>query len=393
MKSAKKNKNKQTNPEWIPEDKKNSPEFTSTVQPGLKSKHDGMPAATQNTDNSNSPIRKRRQLSISDYISGIRTGDRTILSRAITLIESNADDHQREARELLTALMPDSGKSIRIGITGVPGAGKSTLIETFGLYLIEQGHRVAVLAIDPSSAITGGSILGDKTRMEKLANHRQSFIRPSPSGGALGGVARKTRETMLICEAAGFDIILVETVGVGQSEITVRSMVDFFLLVQIAGGGDELQGIKKGVMEISDAIVVNKADGDNIPKAEAAKQEYATALHYTAPHTRGWQAQAFTCSAVSGAGITELWQAIQKFVTITRTNAVFEERRRNQDRQWMRAMIEEHLLAVFYKDAAVQTQLPEIENAVIAGKMLPTTAAQKLIELWENHPPTGNEEK
>ena len=383
MDSGKNKKNKTAKPEWVSKENRHRAEFTTSVQPGLPSTHDGLPGSTVKSEKQTPPPKKRKKLGAEDFISGIRAGDRTVLSRAITLIESNSTAHQQTAREVLTALMPDSGRSVRIGITGVPGAGKSTLIEAFGLYLIEQGHRVAVLAIDPSSAITGGSILGDKTRMEKLASHRDSFIRPSPSGGALGGVARKTRESILLCEAAGFDVILVETVGVGQSEITVRSMVDFFLLIQIAGGGDELQGIKKGVMEISDAIVVNKADGENIQRAEAAKQEYATALHHTTPHTRGWQAQAFTCSAVSGQGIIELWMVIQKFIAITKKNKVFDERRRNQARQWMRAMIEEYLQSVFYKNSKIQQSLPHIENEVMAGKIPPTIAAEQLVSLFE----------
>ncbi len=385
MKSKKKKNPKPTKPEWIPAAKKRSTDFATLVQPGVVGRHDGIPGQMASAKTSVATIKKMPALKTEDFIAGIHAGDRTILARAITLIESNAEAHQKQAQSVLTALMPLSGNAIRIGITGVPGAGKSTFIEAFGLYLIGRGHRVAVLAVDPSSAITGGSILGDKTRMEKLAGHPDSFIRPCPSGGALGGVARKTRETMLVCEAAGFDIILVETVGVGQSEISVRSMVDFFLLIQIAGGGDELQGIKKGVMEISDAIIVNKADGENRTKAEAAKQEYATALHYTTPHTRGWQPHVFTCSAISGAGIPELWQVIEKFIRITKENKVFAERRRNQARQWMHAMIEEYLHSVFFKNTGIQQVLPQIENAVLSGKMPPTIAAQKLAEIFEEN--------
>ncbi|KAA3615560.1 MAG: methylmalonyl Co-A mutase-associated GTPase MeaB [Calditrichaeota bacterium] len=351
--------------------------------PGVAGCHDGLKSGEMHETTTNKSIKKRQPLKTEDYVSGILARDRTTLARAITIIESNSVKHQKQAQTLLTELMPHTGNSIRIGITGVPGAGKSTLIEAFGLYLIEQGHSVAVLAIDPSSSITGGSILGDKTRMEKLANKPAGFIRPSPTSGALGGVARKTRETMLICEAAGFDIILVETVGVGQSEITVRSMVDFFLLLQIAGGGDELQGIKKGVMEIADAVLVNKADGDNKPKAEAAKQDYAMALHYMPQHTIGWQTKAFTCSAVTGEGIAELWQVIEKFKTITRDNRTFAARRRSQSREWMRAMVEEYLQSIFYKNEAILHALPQIENAVMAGKMPATTAAQKLVDIYE----------
>ncbi len=326
---------------------------------------------------------KRKKLTTADYAEGIQSGDRTILGRAISLVESNAAAHQAEAQELLTRLLPQTGKSIRIGITGVPGAGKSTLIETLGLYLIEQGHRVAVLAVDPTSSLTGGSILGDKTRMAELSQRPESFIRPSPSGGALGGVARKTRESLLVCEAAGYDVILVETVGVGQNEIAVRAMVDFFLLLQITGAGDDLQGIKKGILEIADAIFINKADGENQARAEAAGKELAMALHYLAPTTKDWQQQVATCSALTGNGIKALWQTILDFKQIGRQNGCFEERRRQQARDWMHAIIDEHLRTAFIKKATKHGLLKEMEAAVMAGEIPATKAAERLMEMYE----------
>ncbi|MCK5076439.1 MAG: methylmalonyl Co-A mutase-associated GTPase MeaB, partial [Calditrichia bacterium] len=339
-------------PEWVP--KNAGKEFTTNVMKGVKTTHDGMHSGSINRAATSKGRIKRPRLTADDYVNGVLEDDRTILARTITLIESNASAHMEQAQEVLRELMPQTGKSIRVGITGVPGAGKSTFIEELGQYLIKQGHKVAVLAIDPSSSLTRGSILGDKTRMEKLSQNPNSFIRPSPSGGTLGGVARKTRETMLVCEAAGFDVILVETVGVGQNEITVRSMVDFFLLVQISGAGDELQGIKKGVIEIADAILVNKADGDNKPKAEAAKQQYSMALHYLSKATEGWDTRAFTCSALTGEGIPEIWKVVQKFHKLTTTSNVFANRRRLQAKEWMHSMVQEHLKEEFYNNPQVQ---------------------------------------
>ena len=327
--------------------------------------------------------KKRRQIDTAAYIDGILKGDRTLLGRAISLAESNAPAHQQQAQAVLQQLMPYTGNSVRIGITGVPGAGKSTLIETFGLYLIEQGYRVAVLAVDPSSSITKGSILGDKTRMENLARHPDSFIRPSPSGGTLGGVTRKTRETILVCEAAGYNIILVETIGVGQSEVAVRAMVDFFLLLQIAGGGDELQGIKKGVMELADAIVVNKADGDNEIQANAAKKDYSMALRYLPPATEGWKTRAYTCSALTGKGIPEIWDTIQKFQENTTASEVFSRRRQQQAKAWMYDLIKEKLQQLFFQNPQIKPLLHEIATDVLEGKIPATAAAQKLLKKFE----------
>lgn len=324
---------------------------------------------------------KRKKLEIKDYIKGVLENDRTILARTITLIESNSTEHNDTARIVLKELLPQTGNSIRIGITGFPGAGKSSFIETLGLYLIKLGHKVAVLAIDPSSTVTKGSILGDKTRMEKLSREKNSFIRPTPSGGTLGGVARKTRETMLVCEAAGYDVILVETVGVGQSETTVRSMVDFFLLIMIAGAGDELQGIKKGVIELADEILINKADGDNIPKALAAKSEFAMALHYLHPATKGWKTKASTCSAMTGEGIKEFWNDVNDFMENTKSGRVFYERRKQQNIEWMMKMIEENILNDFYENKKVRKQLESVKEKVLNGKMLPTEGSDILLKL------------
>lgn len=328
-------------------------------------------------------MQKRKALALRDYVRGIQKCDRTILGRAISLIESQVPEHQKIASNVLTAIMPHTGDSLRLGITGVPGAGKSTLIEALGLHLIEQGHRVAVLAVDPTSSLSGGSILGDKTRMGHLARNPGAFIRPSPSGGALGGVARKTRESLLICEAAGFDVIIVETVGVGQSEIAVRSMVDFFLLLQIPGAGDELQGMKRGVMEICDAVFINKADGENKVRAEAAQKEFNLALHYLSPATPGWRAKAYTCSALTGEGIPELWKVVLSFKETTTSNGVFKERRQQQAKAWMADIINEYLQNLFWQNAEIKPKLQQLEAEVLAGTLPPTSAAEQILKLFE----------
>jgi LAO/AO transport system kinase len=288
---------------------------------------------------------------------------------------------------MLTRLLPYCGKTIRVGITGVPGAGKSSLIETLGLRLCERGHRLAILAVDPSSSVSGGSILGDKTRMESLSRHPRAYIRPSPSGGVLGGVARKSRETLLLCEAAGFDVVFVETVGVGQSEITVRSMVDLFMLLQIAGAGDELQGIKKGVMERCDLIVVNKADGDNKLRAETARADYQRIVHYLQPATPGWTTRALACSAYTGDGVDALWQAVEDFRANTTASGVFAQRRQQQEIDWMHNLIVEQIKRAFYGNPEVKLNLPLIERQVIDGLISPTQAATRLLALEKDNKP------
>lgn len=326
--------------------------------------------------------KKRVGLTVDQHVSGVLSGDRSLLARTITLIESNASEHFEKARQVLKALLPRSGKSLRIGISGVPGSGKSTLIEALGCFLIERGFKVAVLTVDPTSAVTKGSILADKTRMEKLARQDNGFIRPSPSGNTLGGVARTSRETILVCEAAGYNIILVETVGVGQNEITVRSMVDFFLLVMIAGAGDELQGIKRGIIEIADALLINKADGENRSGALKAKNDYGMALKYLAPATAGWKTEAYICSALTGEGIEEIWALLTNFEKTTRQSGVFDERRKKQSLDWVFGMVEHFLRDHFFNHPAIQKKLPTIKKEILKGSILPTVAAEQLLNLF-----------
>lgn len=371
------NKQERNLPEWAP--KQAGSEYTTNVMKGIDGGHDGMPG--QNAIGARRRRSKRPALSLEDYIAGIRAQDRTVLARAITLIESNAPAHIELAQALLRELLPDTGNAMRVGITGVPGAGKSTAIEALGTWLCEQGRSLAVLAVDPSSQLTRGSVLGDKTRMEKLSRHPNAFIRPSPSGGTLGGVARKSRETMLLCEAFGFDTILVETVGVGQSEVTVRSMVDFFLLIMIAGAGDELQGIKKGVIELADAIFVNKADGDNLRRAKAARAEYERVLRFLQPATPGWRTRADVCSAITGDGIDRIWQTLTDFHQVTHASGAHNARRQKQNIEWMHAMIQDALRQRFLDHPDIKAALPDTEAAVAEGKEPVTAAVQKLLGL------------
>jgi len=327
---------------------------------------------------------KKIELTSDEYCEGILQGNRTILSRAVTLIESNKPDHQRIAQEIIGRCLPYSGKSLRIGITGVPGAGKSTFIESFGSYLTSTGKKLAVLAIDPSSERSKGSILGDKTRMEELSSDPNAYIRPSPASGSLGGVARKTRETILLCEAAGFDTLLIETVGVGQSETAVHSMVDFFLLLQIAGAGDELQGIKRGIMEMADTVVINKADGDNIHRANTTATQYRNALHLFPPPLSGWIPQVMTCSSLRKTGMSEIADCINDYFELVKGNGYFKERRTSQARFWMYETIDAHLKNNFYQNDLVRVNLDNLEQVVSEEKVSPFVAAQELLEKYFN---------
>ena len=311
---------------------------------------------------------------------GIEAGERAMLARAITLLESKRADHQKAARQLVQELLPATGRAVRVGITGVPGAGKSTTIDTLGTYLTKQGHKVAVLAVDPSSARTGGSILADKTRMARLAGDDNAFIRPSPAAGTLGGVAAKTREAMLACEAAGFDIILVETVGTGQSETVVSDMTDFFLALMVAGAGDELQGLKKGLVEIADMIAINKADGDNLARARAAAAEYRAALHILAPRSPNWSPPVLTYSALTGDGIAELWSQVLDHREKLTASGEIAARRREQQVKWMWAMFEEYLRTRLATDPKLKAKLPQLEAAVSAGRLSPALAADEIVE-------------
>jgi LAO/AO transport system kinase len=325
---------------------------------------------------------------VDDYVQAIREDDRAILSQAITLAESTRAEHQDKARQILNACLPYSGDSIRVAITGVPGVGKSTFIETLGARLVDNGRRLAILAIDPTSERTKGSILGDKTRMGELARRDDVFIRPSPTGGSLGGVARTTRETMLLCEAAGFDTVFVETVGVGQSEVKVHSMVDFFLLLALAGAGDELQGIKRGIVEMADAIAVNKADGDNRAAAERAQSELQRALQLFPPDTSGRTPPVLTCSALTGEGIDAVWQTIDDFCSQAQSDGSFARRRQRQAIYWMHQTIEHRLRSDFVNHPAVQSALKDVEAQVEAGTLSSLEAAEQLLALYRKQAST-----
>ncbi len=329
-------------------------------------------------------MRQRRQeLPAGEMVEGILKGNTTILSQAVTLVESVNPQHQAKAQEVIAKCLPYSGKSIRVGISGVPGAGKSTSIDAFGIHVLkEYGGRLAVLAIDPSSERTKGSILGDKTRMEKLAVHPDSFIRPSPTAGSLGGVARKTRETIILCEAAGYDKIFVETVGVGQSETACHSMVDFFLLLQVAGTGDELQGIKRGIMEISDGIVINKCDGDNVDRCHMAATNFRNALHFFPASESGWMPKVLCYSGFFGTGIKEIWDMIYEYVSFTRQNGYFDYRRNEQAKYWMYETINEQLRLSFYNNPVIKAQLQGAEQAVLEGRQTSFVAAQNLLDRY-----------
>lgn len=328
------------------------------------------------------PVKKRTVHDAGYYIHGILEGNRTILSQAITLVESALPAHQTVAQKIIEGCMAHSGHSVRVGITGVPGVGKSTFIEAFGLHLITRGHKVAVLAIDPSSQRSKGSILGDKTRMEELSVKNEAYIRPSPSAGSLGGVARKTRETIVLCEAAGFDVIVIETVGVGQSETAVHSMTDFFLLLMLAGAGDELQGIKRGIMEMADAIIINKADGDNIVRAQQAGIQYQNALHLFPAPPSGWVPRTGTCSAITGSGIQDVWDMILEYRELTSSNGFFNQNRNNQAISLMMESLNEQLLTSFFTNPDVEKEYQKIRESVGMNRYSPYSGAQQLMQVY-----------
>lgn len=323
--------------------------------------------------------RKRVQHTVDEYVKGIIEGNRTILGQAITLVESNLVEHNNIAQEIIEKCLPYAGKSVRIGITGVPGVGKSTFIESMGRYITKQGGKLAVLAVDPSSERSKGSILGDKTRMEELSTDPNAFIRPSPSAGSLGGVARKTRETIVLCEAAGFNVIFIETVGVGQSETAVHSMVDFFLLLMLAGAGDELQGIKRGIMEMADAIAITKADGENARKADLAKVEYQNALHLFPPTKSGWIPKVLTCSSLKNKGINEVWETIEKYISHSKDNNHFGLKRKEQAKYWMYESINESLKNNFYNQEGIKEKLKIFEENVLNGRMNSFLASKMIL--------------
>ena len=325
---------------------------------------------------------KRHSLSTDEYMKGILEGNITILSQAITLVESLRSDHYAQAQDIIERCLPHSGRSIRIGITGVPGAGKSTFIEAIGNMVTRLGHKLSVLAIDPSSERSKGSILGVKTRMETLVHNPDVFIRPSPSAGSLGGVARKTRESIILCEAAGFDVIFIETVGVGQSETAVHSMVDLFLLLQIAGAGDELQGIKRGIMEMADMIAINKADSGNERRAEIARSHFANALNLFPMPESGWKPKVYTCSAVEGNGLPEIWNGIEDFLKFTKQNGYYQQNRNRQSKYWMYESINEALRESFYRNERIENEIERYEQLVLANQKSSFVAAKELLTLY-----------
>lgn len=356
-------------PEWVPENA--GSEYASSVMPGIDESEIKEYAPVYN---------KIKKLTCDDYVNGVLAGDRMILARAITVIESNAPKHFALGQEIIRQILPHTGNAVRVGITGIPGAGKSTFIEALGTLLCNQGKKVAVLAVDPSSPITRGSILGDKTRMENLSRNSNAFIRPSPSGGTLGGVTRKSRETLLLCEAAGYDIVFVETVGVGQGETTVRSMVDFFLVLVLTGAGDELQGIKKGIIELADAILVNKADGNNKQKAMMAKVDYNQVLHYLRPATEGWTTRAYTCSSITGEGISEIWQVVMDFKNSMEVSGKLQKRRQEQTWDWVREMAWSYVNTLIFQDTSIMGCEEEVKKQLMSGNITASLAAQKIID-------------
>lgn len=366
-------------PEWVPENAdKNF--FTTSVMPGINLRKDDVVDDTIST----APRPKRRQLSLEDYKDGVLSGNKTIIARAITLIESNSEKHFDMAQQLIAELLPYSGNAYRIGITGVPGAGKSSFIETFGSLLCDEfGKKVAVLAVDPSSPITGGSILGDKTRMENLSRNANAFIRPSPSGGMLGGVARKSRETMVICEAAGYDVILVETVGVGQSEVTVRSMTDFFLLVQLAAQGDELQGIKKGVIELADGILVNKCDGNMVERSMLKKAELSGVLHFLNSPTPDWKPFCEVCSAHTGMGVREAWKLLDGFREKLTASGYIQKRRGEQKIEWFQSLLEQEVLRKFYNQDGMESMMTHYKKLISNSEITAASAVKNLMSASE----------
>lgn len=345
------------------------------VMDGIYAGHDGMKETPRKRF-----VKKKRETSIPNLAEEISGGSRLHLARGITLLESITAEDRKVGQQLLLDLLPKTGRSIRLGITGVPGAGKSTFIEQFGLKLAEAGHKVAVLAIDPSSTVTGGSILGDKTRMETLARHPNAFIRPSPTAGTLGGVHKKSRETMLLCEAAGYDIILIETVGVGQSETVVRGMVDMFILLALTGAGDELQGMKKGIMELADLIIVHKADGDNLPLARKTVREYKQLLHLLQPASPGWMGKSLAVSSYDRTGFDEFWENVLSFKALMEDNGYWENRRNHQTKDWFHAMITDRLIDSFFSKEGKLDEVKRLENALLTGQMTVANAVEALFK-------------